>query len=105
MHDSGYLLHGSSFIGAPIAASVSITLMSVLYAVYGLYFAPRTAWHPVTSQSFTCLPELFVMGIIGVGQSTGGWWSWEFMSLAVAQYVRVALAFYFRAYDRGLAGW
>ncbi|KAB5592881.1 MATE efflux family protein [Ceratobasidium theobromae] len=80
------------FIGAPIATSISATLTSVMYLVYGIYFAPRTAWHPITSQSFTSLPKLLRMGSAGVAQVAAEWWSWEFMSLAISQLGHTALA-------------
>ncbi|KAG8746248.1 hypothetical protein FRC10_005497 [Ceratobasidium sp. 414] len=79
------------FIGAPIATSISISLMSSLYIIYAL-FIPRTAWHPISSKSFACLPKLFGMGLVGVGQSAAEWWSWEFVSLAASQLGPTTLA-------------
>ncbi|KAG8697278.1 hypothetical protein FRC09_007971, partial [Ceratobasidium sp. 395] len=79
------------FIGAPIATSFSISLMSILYLIYG-FFTPRKAWHPISSKSFTCLPKLFGMGLVGVGQSAAEWWSWELVSLAASQLGPTTLA-------------
>lgn len=73
------------FIGAPIATSISDTLMSIMYIFYAVFRAPHTAWHPVSSKSFASLPKLFTMGLVGVGQSAAEWWSWEFVSLAASQ--------------------
>ncbi|KAG8750937.1 hypothetical protein FRC12_012689 [Ceratobasidium sp. 428] len=79
------------FIGAPMATSISISLMSILYLIYG-FFTPRKAWHPISSKSFTCLPKLFGMGLVGVGQSAAEWWSWELVSLAASQLGPTTLA-------------
>ncbi|KAG8746247.1 hypothetical protein FRC10_005496 [Ceratobasidium sp. 414] len=79
------------FIGAPIATSISISLMSFLYIIYAL-FTPRTAWHPISSKSFARLPKLFGMGLVGVGQSAAEWWSWELISLAASQLGPTTLA-------------
>ncbi|KAG8752673.1 hypothetical protein FRC12_011840 [Ceratobasidium sp. 428] len=79
------------FIGAPIATSFSISLMSILYLTYG-FFTPRKAWHPISSKSFSCLPKLFGMGLVGVGQSAAEWWSWELVSLAASQLGPTTLA-------------
>lgn len=65
------------FIGAPIAAALSMNLISVLSLVYGVAFAPRTAWHPITFRSFTNLGILVRLGLGGVGQVAAEWWSWE----------------------------
>ncbi|KAG9105962.1 hypothetical protein FRC07_009039, partial [Ceratobasidium sp. 392] len=79
------------FIGAPIATSLSISLMSVLYLIYA-FFTPNTAWHPISSKSLACLPKLFGMGLVGVGQSAAEWWSWELVSLAASQLGPTSLA-------------
>ncbi|KAG9088645.1 hypothetical protein FRC06_001939 [Ceratobasidium sp. 370] len=79
------------FIGAPIATSLSISLMSSLYIIYAI-FTPSTAWHPISSKSFACLPKLFAMGLVGVGQSAAEWWSWELISLAASQLGPTTLA-------------
>ncbi|KAB5592879.1 MATE efflux family protein [Ceratobasidium theobromae] len=80
------------FIGAPIATSISTILASVMYLSYGIYFAPHTAWHPITSQSLTSLPKLFRLGSAGVAQVAAEWWSWELMSFVVSQLGYTALA-------------
>ncbi|KAF8594660.1 MATE efflux family protein [Ceratobasidium sp. AG-I] len=80
------------FIGAPIATSISDTLMSIMYLLYAIFRAPHTAWHPISSKSFASLPKLFMMGLVGVGQSAAEWWSWEFMSLAASQLGPTVLA-------------
>ncbi|QRV82116.1 MATE efflux family protein [Ceratobasidium sp. AG-Ba] len=74
------------FIGAPIATSISMTLMSGLYLGYGIWFASHEAWHPISSKMFTSLPTLFRLGITGVGQYTAEWWSWELVSLTASQF-------------------
>ncbi|KAB5592878.1 transport protein [Ceratobasidium theobromae] len=80
------------FIGAPIATSISVTLTSAMYLIYGVYFAPHTAWHPITSQSLTSLPKLLRLGSAGVAQVAAEWWSWELMSLTASQLGPTALA-------------
>lgn len=59
------------FIGAPIATSISHNLMSILSAMYGIYFVPRTAWHPLTIRAFTHLGFLAKLSAGGVGKFTG----------------------------------
>ncbi|KAG9074859.1 hypothetical protein FS749_013528 [Ceratobasidium sp. UAMH 11750] len=76
---------GVGFIGAPIATSISLTLMSILYVTYAVFFTSHKAWHPVSTQSFRSLPKLLGMAFTGVGQSAAEWWSWEFISLGASQ--------------------
>ncbi|KAL1674618.1 mate-domain-containing protein [Schizophyllum commune] len=80
------------FIGAPIATAVSINLVSVLSIIYGVCFAPRTAWHPITRRSFTGLGVLVSLGLAGVGQTASEWWAWELVALAASLLGPVALA-------------
>ncbi|QRV82105.1 MATE efflux family protein [Ceratobasidium sp. AG-Ba] len=80
------------FIGAPIASSISMTFMSCLYIAYGIFFVPRTAWHPISSRAFTDMPKIFRLGLSGVGQTAAEWWSWEFISLAASQLGPTTLA-------------
>jgi multidrug resistance protein, MATE family len=65
------------FIGAPIAAALSMNLISVASVGYGIFFAPRTAWHPLSLRAFQNLGLLVRLGIAGVGQTASEWWSWE----------------------------
>ncbi|KAG9077460.1 hypothetical protein FS749_010646 [Ceratobasidium sp. UAMH 11750] len=65
--------------------------MSALYLVYA-FFTPHTAWHPISSKSFACLPKLFGMGLVGLGQSAAEWWSWELGSLVASQLGPTTLA-------------
>ncbi|KAG8713583.1 hypothetical protein FRC09_018556 [Ceratobasidium sp. 395] len=80
------------FIGAPVATSISLTLMSVLYVVYAVCFTSHKAWRRISTESFRSLPKLLSMALIGVGQSAAEWWSWEFISLGASQLGPVALA-------------
>lgn len=57
------------FIGAPLATSISFNLITILYIIYGVYLAPRTAWHPVTRECFNNLGYLFKIGCAGVVQT------------------------------------
>jgi len=80
------------FIGAPIATSISFNLVSVMSIVYGIFFVPNTAWHPISRRSFTHLGVLAQLGIAGVGQVASEWWSWELVALAASLLGPVALA-------------
>ncbi|KIO11262.1 hypothetical protein M404DRAFT_127956 [Pisolithus tinctorius Marx 270] len=65
------------FIGAPIATSISYNFVAVASVVYGVFFVPRTAWHPISVRAFTNLGYLSKLSIGGVGQLASSWWSWE----------------------------
>lgn len=65
------------FIGAPIATAISFNLISLCSIIYGIWFVPRTAWHPICRRSFTSLGVLVQLGLAGVGQTASEWWSWE----------------------------
>ncbi|KAI0040201.1 MATE efflux family protein [Auriscalpium vulgare] len=65
------------FIGAPIATSISYNLVSLASIVYGIFFVPKTAWHPLSRRTFTSLGVLVQLGLAGVGQTASEWWSWE----------------------------
>jgi MATE family multidrug resistance protein len=86
------------FIGAPLATAISFNLISIASIIYGIFFVPNTAWHPISRRSFTSLGVLVRLGVGGVGQSyrsiidhlptldklclrTGQtaseWWCWE----------------------------
>ncbi|TRM62258.1 mate-domain-containing protein [Schizophyllum amplum] len=80
------------FIGAPIATAVSINLVTVLSVIYGVFFAPRTAWHPISRRSFKGLGVLVSLGLAGVGQTASEWWAWELVALAASLLGPVALA-------------
>ena len=56
------------FIGAPIATAISLNLITFFYCLYGLWIAPRAAWHPITKECLQDLGILFKLGISGVGQ-------------------------------------
>lgn len=55
------------FIGAPIATAVSFNLISLCSIVYGVWFVPKTAWHPLSRRMFTSLGVLVQLGLAGVG--------------------------------------
>ncbi|CDO73899.1 hypothetical protein BN946_scf185016.g56 [Trametes cinnabarina] len=80
------------FIGAPIATAISFNLISLMSIVYGLFFVPKTAWHPLTMRCFTSLGVLVQLGLSGVGQVASEWWSWELVGLAASQLGPIALA-------------
>ena len=65
------------FIGAPIATAVSFNLISLMSIIYGVFFVPKTAWHPLSRRCFTSLGVLVQLGLSGVGQVASEWWSWE----------------------------
>lgn len=65
------------FIGAPIATAISFNLISIMSVIYGVFFVPKTAWHPLSMRCFTSLGILVQLGLSGVGQVASEWWSWE----------------------------
>lgn len=65
------------YIGAPIAAAISVNLGSLLFLLYGVFVAPRTAWYPFSHRAFTSLGVLVQLGLAGVGMTASEWWSWE----------------------------
>lgn len=56
------------FIGAPIATGVSTILITISYVIYGVFFAPKAAWHPWTMKAFEDLGLLVKLGLSGVAQ-------------------------------------
>ncbi|KAI0746552.1 MATE efflux family protein [Daedaleopsis nitida] len=80
------------FIGAPIATAISFNLISILSIIYGVFFVPKTAWHPLSMRCFTSLGVLVQLGLSGVGQVASEWWSWELVGLAASQLGPTALA-------------
>ncbi|KAJ8454961.1 hypothetical protein ONZ51_g12723 [Trametes cubensis] len=80
------------FIGAPIATAISFNLISIMSIIYGVFFVPRTAWHPLSMRCFTSLGVLVQLGLSGVGQVASEWWSWELVGLAASQLGPTALA-------------
>ncbi|KAI0819458.1 MATE efflux family protein [Trametes gibbosa] len=80
------------FIGAPIATAISFNLISIMSIIYGVFFVPKTAWHPLSMRCFTSLGVLVQLGLSGVGQVASEWWSWELVGLAASQLGPTALA-------------
>ncbi|KIK23952.1 hypothetical protein PISMIDRAFT_678674 [Pisolithus microcarpus 441] len=80
------------FIGAPIAASISYNFVAIAFVVYGAFFVPRTAWHPITLRAFTNLGYLAKLSIGGIGQLASSWWSWELVGLVASFLGPVPLA-------------
>ncbi|THH09581.1 hypothetical protein EW145_g1918 [Phellinidium pouzarii] len=80
------------FVGAPLAAAFSLNLSALLSILYGILFAPRTAWRRVSRRAFTNLGILVQLGLAGVGQTASEWWSWELVGLAASLLGPVALA-------------
>ncbi|GJE86748.1 MATE efflux family protein [Phanerochaete sordida] len=80
------------FIGAPIATAISFNLIALCSVVYGVWFVPHTAWHPICRRSFTSLGVLVQLGLAGVGQTASEWWSWELVGLAASLLGPTALA-------------
>jgi multidrug resistance protein, MATE family len=44
--------------GAPIATVISYYLISLASIVYGTFFVPHTAWHPLSRRTFANLGEI-----------------------------------------------
>ncbi|KZO98453.1 mate-domain-containing protein [Calocera viscosa TUFC12733] len=80
------------FKGAPLATAFSFNLMLVVFLIYGCFFAPKTAWCPISRRSFTRLGDLVSLGIAGVGMTVSEWWSWEIVALAASLLGPAALA-------------
>ncbi|KIP09793.1 hypothetical protein PHLGIDRAFT_116113 [Phlebiopsis gigantea 11061_1 CR5-6] len=80
------------FIGAPIATAISFNLISLCSVIYGVWFIPHTAWHPICRRSFTSLGVLVQLGLAGVGQTASEWWSWELVGLAASMLGPIQLA-------------
>ncbi|KAG8787544.1 hypothetical protein FRC12_015467 [Ceratobasidium sp. 428] len=80
------------FIGAPIASSLSFTLMAVVSVLYTYLYVPKTAWHPVGRHTLQGLGRLFKLGLEGTGQIASEWWSWEFIGLTSSQFGPISLA-------------
>lgn len=80
------------FIGAPLATAISFNLVSLLSIIYGIFFVPKTAWHPLSRRMFTGLGVLVQLGISGVGQVASEWWAWELVALAASLLGPAALA-------------
>ena len=55
--------------------------------IYGIFYVPRTAWHPLSRRMFTNLGVVAQLGLGGVGQTASEWWAWELMSLAASLWV------------------
>ncbi|KAE9391407.1 MATE efflux family protein [Gymnopus androsaceus JB14] len=79
------------FIGAPIATSISYYLLTVSYLVYGVFWADRRAWYPITIHNlpsvfgWSHLGLLFKLGLAGVGQTVSEWWAWDIVALVASQ--------------------
>ncbi|KAF9441560.1 MATE efflux family protein [Macrolepiota fuliginosa MF-IS2] len=80
------------FIGAPLATAISFNLVSLLSIIYGIFFVPKTAWHPISRRMFTGLGVLAQLGVSGVGQVASEWWAWELVALGASLLGPVALA-------------
>ncbi|KAK7451018.1 ethionine resistance protein, variant 2 [Stygiomarasmius scandens] len=73
------------FIGAPLATSISYYIITISYIVYGVFFVPRTAWHPITVNGLRNLGLLAKLGLAGVGQTASEWWAWDIVALVASQ--------------------
>ncbi|KAI0070551.1 MATE efflux family protein [Panus rudis PR-1116 ss-1] len=80
------------FIGAPIATAISFNFISLASIIYGAFFVPKTAWHPISMRCFTSLGVIVQLGLAGVGQTASEWWSWELVGLAASLLGPVSLA-------------
>jgi MATE family multidrug resistance protein len=80
------------YIGAPLATSISFNLIAVCSILYGVFWVPSTAWHPIGLRSFKSLGVLVRLGLAGVGQTASEWWSWELVGLAASFLGPVSLA-------------
>lgn len=58
----------------------SVNLISLFSALYGVFWVPKTAWHPLCRRSFSRLMVVTKLGAAGIGQTAAEWWSWEFLA-------------------------
>ncbi|EIN09165.1 MATE efflux family protein [Punctularia strigosozonata HHB-11173 SS5] len=72
------------FVGAPISTTISVNLISIASIFYGVFFTPRTAWHPLSRRAFSNLGMLVGQGLAGVAQVGAEWWSWELNGLSAS---------------------
>ncbi|KNZ81176.1 hypothetical protein J132_02373 [Termitomyces sp. J132] len=72
------------FIGAPISAAISWGLVPVISIIYGVFFVPDAAWHPISLEIFTNLGELIRLGMFSVAQVSSEWWTWEILIFAAS---------------------
>jgi MATE family multidrug resistance protein len=56
------------FIGAPLATAISFNLIALMSIIYGIFFTPKKAWHPLSRRMFTSLGILVQLGLGGVGK-------------------------------------
>jgi hypothetical protein len=56
------------YIGAPLATAISYNVVSIASVIYGVFYVPKTAWHPISRRSFTGLGILVQLGLAGVGR-------------------------------------
>ncbi|KAJ7021691.1 multidrug/Oligosaccharidyl-lipid/Polysaccharide flippase [Mycena alexandri] len=80
------------YIGAPIATACSFNLVSLLNICYGVFYAPRTAWHPLSRRALRGLGVLARLGLSGVGQTAAEWWAFELVALAASLLGPISLA-------------
>ncbi|KAJ3567383.1 hypothetical protein NP233_g6401 [Leucocoprinus birnbaumii] len=80
------------FIGAPLATAISFNLISVLYIIYGVFFVPKTAWHPISRQMFSGLGVLIRLGLSGIAEVGSDYWAWDGVAFGASFLGPVALA-------------
>ncbi|KAF9445597.1 multidrug/Oligosaccharidyl-lipid/Polysaccharide flippase [Macrolepiota fuliginosa MF-IS2] len=80
------------FIGAPLATAISFNVFSLLSIIYGIFFVPKTAWHPISRKTFSGLGIIIRLGVSSVGQYASEWWAWELVALGASFLGPVALA-------------
>ena len=59
---------GLSFRGAPLATAISFNIVSLASILYGIFFVPRTAWHPIGRGVWQGWVLLGRLGIAGIGK-------------------------------------
>jgi MATE family multidrug resistance protein len=59
-----------------------MNVVSLASIIYGIFYIPHTAWHPICRKSFQSLTVLVQLGLGGVGQTASEWWSWELIGRA-----------------------
>lgn len=72
---------GLGFLGAPISATISSALVSILSIICGIFWVPRTGWHPISRESFTDLGVVVQLGLTGAAQKLPQEWVWAIFSL------------------------
>ncbi|KAL8291589.1 hypothetical protein RQP46_002567 [Phenoliferia psychrophenolica] len=83
---------GLGFIGAPIAAAISMNLMFAGGVIYCVFFGPREGWGGLSMDAVRNLGDCWKLGMSGVAMTASEWWAFEVLGLAASFLGPAALA-------------